>query len=145
MTDRRPGRDPSTEHLSDHGLLALTARGDRDAQLSARIQTVAAYESAVRSLGDKIIRPAALRYDLDHDKATTDTILFDRLAFAANDRDLRLELRIIGDFGWRRRRFRYGLERRRIRRLLRERVGGDGERQRKNETDRCGAHRRRSC
>src|SRR6478752_6994280 len=54
MTDRRPGRDPSTEHLSDHGLLALTARGDREA--FARLYDMdggAAYALALRIVRDR--------------------------------------------------------------------------------------------
>src|SRR6476469_8526151 len=61
MTDRRPGRDPSTEHLSDHGLLALTARGDREA--FARLYDM--YGGAAYALALRIVRDLELDTDID--------------------------------------------------------------------------------
>ena len=63
MTDRRPGRDPSTEHLSDHGLLALTARGDREA--FARLYDM--YGGAAYALALRIVRDRELSADVVQD------------------------------------------------------------------------------
>ena len=52
MTDRTPRRDPITEHLSDHGLLALVARGDRDA--FARLYDL--YAAPAYSLALRVVR-----------------------------------------------------------------------------------------
>ena len=67
MTDRRPGRDPSTEHLSDHGLLALTARGDRDA--FARLYDM--YGGAAYALALRIVRDRELSADVVQDAFLT--------------------------------------------------------------------------
>jgi hypothetical protein len=52
------------------------------------------------------------RRDFDPDEPAAKTIFLDRLLVAANDRDLRLELGIVGNFGRRRLGFRQGLEHR---------------------------------
>src|SRR4051794_31385116 len=67
MTDRRPGRDPSTEHLSDHGLLALTARGDREA--FARLYDM--YGGAAYALALRIVRDRELSADVVQDAFLT--------------------------------------------------------------------------
>jgi RNA polymerase sigma factor (sigma-70 family) len=67
MTDRRPGRDLSTEHLSDHGLLALTARGDRDA--FARLYDM--YGGAAYALALRIVRDRELSADVVQDAFLT--------------------------------------------------------------------------
>ncbi|MDX6532441.1 MAG: hypothetical protein QOJ13_214 [Gaiellales bacterium] len=54
MFDRRKQKDPKTEHLSDHGLLALVARGDRDAFAQLYdLYGAAAYGLAVRIVRDR--------------------------------------------------------------------------------------------
>ncbi|MDX6551541.1 MAG: hypothetical protein QOH74_29 [Gaiellales bacterium] len=54
MFDRRKQKDPKTEHLSDHGLLALVARGDRDAFAELYdLYGAAAYGLAVRIVRDR--------------------------------------------------------------------------------------------
>ena len=60
MTDRRPGRDPRTEHLSDHGLLALIARGDREA--FARLYDM--YAAPSYSLALRVVRDRDLAADI---------------------------------------------------------------------------------
>jgi RNA polymerase sigma factor (sigma-70 family) len=67
MTDRRPGKDPSTEHLSDHGLLALTARGDRDA--FARLYDM--YGGTAYALALRIVRDRELSADVVQDAFLT--------------------------------------------------------------------------
>jgi RNA polymerase sigma factor (sigma-70 family) len=54
MNLRRPAREGPTEHLTDHGLLALVARGDREAfaRLYERYSDVA-YSLAVRVVRDR--------------------------------------------------------------------------------------------
>ena len=54
MSFRKPGRESRTEHLSDHGLVALIARGDREA--FARLYDRycdAAYSVALRVVRDR--------------------------------------------------------------------------------------------
>ncbi len=63
MTDERRTRDPATEHLSDHGLLALTARGDRDA--FARLYDM--YSAVAYSLAVRIVRDRDLAADVVQD------------------------------------------------------------------------------
>jgi RNA polymerase sigma factor (sigma-70 family) len=63
MTEHRRTRDPATEHLSDHGLLALTARGDRDA--FARLYDM--YSAAAYSLAARIVRDRDLAADVVQD------------------------------------------------------------------------------
>ncbi len=54
MTDRTPRKDPVTEHMSDHGLLALVARGDREAFAKLYdLYTAAAYSLALRVVRDR--------------------------------------------------------------------------------------------
>jgi RNA polymerase sigma factor (sigma-70 family) len=63
MTDRTPRRDPITEHLSDHGLLALVARGDRDA--FARLYDL--YAAPAYSLALRVVRDRDLAADVVQD------------------------------------------------------------------------------
>jgi RNA polymerase sigma factor (sigma-70 family) len=63
MTDRRPQGDPHTEHLSDHGLLALIARGDREA--FARLYDM--YAAPAYSLALRIVRDRDLAADVVQD------------------------------------------------------------------------------
>jgi RNA polymerase sigma factor (sigma-70 family) len=63
MTDRKPEGDPHTEHLSDHGLLALTARGDREA--FARLYDL--YAAPAYSLALRIVRDRDLAADVVQD------------------------------------------------------------------------------
>jgi RNA polymerase sigma factor (sigma-70 family) len=67
MTDRRHEKDPHTEHLSDHGLLALTARGDREA--FARLYDM--YSSVAYSLAVRIVRDRELAADVVQDAFVT--------------------------------------------------------------------------
>jgi RNA polymerase sigma factor (sigma-70 family) len=54
MTAGHTGKDPTTEHLSDHGLLALVAGGDREAFARLYDQySEAAYSLAVRVVRDR--------------------------------------------------------------------------------------------
>jgi RNA polymerase sigma factor (sigma-70 family) len=63
MTDRTPRRDSITEHLSDHGLLALVARGDRDA--FARLYDT--YAASAYSLALRVVRDRDLAADVVQD------------------------------------------------------------------------------
>ena len=63
MTGRKPEGDPHTEHLSDHGLLALTARGDREA--FARLYD--RYAAPAYSLALRIVRDRELAADVVQD------------------------------------------------------------------------------
>src|SRR6476661_9415572 len=63
MTDRRQKKDPQTEHLSDHGLLALTARGDREA--FSRLYDM--YSGVAYSLAVRIVRDRDLAADVVQD------------------------------------------------------------------------------
>jgi RNA polymerase sigma factor (sigma-70 family) len=63
MPDGHTGKDPQTEHLSDHGLLALVARGDRDA--FARLYDQ--YSEAAYSLAVRIVRDRDLAADVVQD------------------------------------------------------------------------------
>ena len=63
MTDRKPEGDPHTEHLSDHGLLALVARGDREA--FARLYDL--YAAPAYSLALRIVRDRDLSADVVQD------------------------------------------------------------------------------
>jgi len=63
MTDRTPRRDQITEHLSDHGLLALVARGDRDA--FARLYDL--YAAPAYSLALRVVRDRDLAADVVQD------------------------------------------------------------------------------
>ena len=63
MPDRHTGKDPQTEHLSDHGLLALVARGDREA--FARLYDQ--YSEAAYSLAVRIVRDRDLAADVVQD------------------------------------------------------------------------------
>ena len=67
MTDRRQEKDPQTEHLSDHGLLALTARGDREA-FSRLYDT---YSGVAYSLAVRIVRDRDLAADVVQDAFVT--------------------------------------------------------------------------
>jgi RNA polymerase sigma factor (sigma-70 family) len=67
MTDRRPKRDPITEHLSDHGLLALVARGDREA--FANLYDM--YAAAAYSLALRVVRDRDLAADVVQDSFLT--------------------------------------------------------------------------
>jgi RNA polymerase sigma factor (sigma-70 family) len=63
MPDRQTGKDPQTEHLSDHGLLALVARGDREA--FARLYDL--YGEPAYSLAVRIVRDRDLAADVVQD------------------------------------------------------------------------------
>ncbi len=67
MTDRRQEKDPQTEHLSDHGLLALTARGDREA--FSRLYDM--YSTVAYSLAVRIVRDRELAADVVQDAFVT--------------------------------------------------------------------------
>ncbi|MDX6496522.1 MAG: hypothetical protein QOE17_2508 [Gaiellales bacterium] len=67
MTDRRQEKDPQTEHLSDHGLLALTARGDREA--FSRLYDM--YSGVAYSLAVRIVRDRDLAADVVQDAFVT--------------------------------------------------------------------------
>jgi RNA polymerase sigma factor (sigma-70 family) len=60
MSEQRKTKDPSTEHLSDHGLLALVARGDRD----AFAQLYDLYGGAAYALALRIVRDRDLASDV---------------------------------------------------------------------------------
>ena len=60
MTGDPSRKDPRTEHLSDHGLLALTARGDREA--FARLYDM--YGATAYSLAVRIVRDRELAADV---------------------------------------------------------------------------------
>jgi RNA polymerase sigma factor (sigma-70 family) len=59
MSERKQ-KDPKTEHLSDHGLLALVARGDRD----AFAQLYDLYGAAAYALALRIVRDRDLAGDI---------------------------------------------------------------------------------
>jgi RNA polymerase sigma factor (sigma-70 family) len=67
MPDQRQEKDPHTEHLSDHGLLALTARGDREA--FARLYDM--YSAVAYSLAVRIVRDRDLAADVVQDAFVT--------------------------------------------------------------------------
>ena len=67
MPDQRQEKDPQTEHLSDHGLLALTARGDREA--FARLYDM--YSAVAYSLAVRIVRDRDLAADVVQDAFVT--------------------------------------------------------------------------
>src|SRR3954470_19671980 len=60
MTAGHPGKDPTTEHLSDHGLLTLIAGGDRAA--FARLYDQ--YSEAAYSLAVRVVRDRELAADV---------------------------------------------------------------------------------
>jgi RNA polymerase sigma factor (sigma-70 family) len=63
MMGRKPEGAPHTEHLSDHGLLALIARGDREA--FARLYDM--YAAPAYSLAVRIVRDRDLAADVVQD------------------------------------------------------------------------------
>jgi RNA polymerase sigma-70 factor, ECF subfamily len=63
MTGWRQKKDPDTEHLSDHGLLALTARGDREA--FSRLYDM--YSAVAYSLAVRVVRDRDLAADVVQD------------------------------------------------------------------------------
>ncbi|HEY0387790.1 MAG TPA: sigma-70 family RNA polymerase sigma factor [Gaiellales bacterium] len=65
--DRTPRKDPVTEHLSDHGLLALVARGDREA--FARLYDL--YAAPAYSLALRVVRDRDLASDVVQDAFLT--------------------------------------------------------------------------
>ncbi len=67
MTGGRQEKDPHTEHLSDHGLLALTARGDREA--FSRLYDM--YSTVAYSLAVRIVRDRELAADVVQDAFVT--------------------------------------------------------------------------
>jgi RNA polymerase sigma-70 factor (ECF subfamily) len=67
MTEGRQEKDPHTEHLSDHGLLALTARGDREA--FSRLYDM--YSTVAYSLAVRIVRDRDLAADVVQDAFVT--------------------------------------------------------------------------
>jgi RNA polymerase sigma-70 factor (ECF subfamily) len=67
MMDRTPRKDPVTEHLSDHGLLALVARGDREA--FARLYDL--YAAPAYSLALRVVRDRDLASDVVQDAFLT--------------------------------------------------------------------------
>jgi RNA polymerase sigma factor (sigma-70 family) len=67
MTERRQRKDASAEHLSDHGLLALTARGDREA--FARLYDM--YASPAYAVALRIVRDRDLAADVVQDAFLT--------------------------------------------------------------------------
>ena len=84
------------------------------------VQAVAANPCPVRTIGNKVIRAADLRCDLDHGQTPADTVLLDRLRRPASNCDLWLKLGIVGNLRRYRRGLGYWLELRR-RGLLRTR------------------------
>jgi RNA polymerase sigma factor (sigma-70 family) len=60
MSSEPPRKDPRTEHLSDHGLLALTARGDREA--FARLYDM--YGPTAYALALRVVRDRELAADV---------------------------------------------------------------------------------
>jgi RNA polymerase sigma-70 factor, ECF subfamily len=67
MTERRRRKDVSAEHLSDHGLLALTARGDREA--FARLYDM--YATPAYAVALRIVRDRELAADVVQDAFLT--------------------------------------------------------------------------
>jgi RNA polymerase sigma factor (sigma-70 family) len=67
MMDRTPRKDPVTEHLSDHGLLALVARGDRE----AFVRLYDLYAAPAYSLALRVVRDRDLASDVVQDAFLT--------------------------------------------------------------------------
>src|SRR6266545_1989688 len=84
------------------------------------VEAVATHEAAVGAVRDQVIRPAVAGSDFDHRQPPVDAKFLDGFVLAADDSDLRFELRVAGDLGWGRRRLRQWLELWRRWRFLRE-------------------------